>query len=131
MTRLTKRGHVIDLQILDNECSAAYKLHIEEKWGAKLQPVPPDVHCRSIAKRAIRTFKAHLLSILDGISGSLPNYLWDRILPQTDITLNLILAIQHCPFHVGLGKLQWALQLLCHTHWYHGVSSNHPQQSLH
>ena len=28
MTRLAKRGHGVDLQILDNECSVAYKLHI-------------------------------------------------------------------------------------------------------
>ena len=33
MTCLTKRGHSADLKILENECSAAYKLHIEEKWG--------------------------------------------------------------------------------------------------
>ena len=36
MAKPTKRGHVVDLQILDNECSAAYKLQIEEKWGAKI-----------------------------------------------------------------------------------------------
>ena len=28
MTRLTKRIHGVDLQILDNKCSAAYTLHI-------------------------------------------------------------------------------------------------------
>ena len=32
MSNLTKRGHGFDLQILDNEFSAAYKLQIEEKW---------------------------------------------------------------------------------------------------
>ena len=36
MANLTKRGHGFDLQILDNECSAAYKLQIKEKWGAKI-----------------------------------------------------------------------------------------------
>ena len=90
MTRLAKRGHGVDLQILDNECSAAYKLHIEEKWKAKFQLVPPDVHRRNIAERAIRTFKAHFLAILAGISDAFPNYLWDRLLPQTELTLNLL-----------------------------------------
>ena len=37
MNHLIKRGHGVDLQILDNECSAAYKLYIKEKWGAKFQ----------------------------------------------------------------------------------------------
>ena len=82
MTRLTKRGHGFDLQILYKKCSVAYKLHIEEKWGAKFQLVPPDVHPRNITKRAIRTFKAHFLAILAGISDSFPNYLWDPLYPK-------------------------------------------------
>ena len=36
MTRPTKRVHGVNLQILDKKCSAAYKLHIEEKWGGKV-----------------------------------------------------------------------------------------------
>ena len=31
MSNLTKRGYGVNLQILDNECSAAYKLQIKEK----------------------------------------------------------------------------------------------------
>ena len=83
MANLTKRGHCVDLHILDNKCSAAYKLQIEEKWGSKIQLVPPDVHCRNIAERAIRTFKAHFLSILVGVSDAFSNFLWDCLLPQT------------------------------------------------
>ena len=52
--------------------------------------MPPDVHRRNIAKRAIRTFKAHFLSILDGIPPSFPNYLWDKLLLQTKLSLNLL-----------------------------------------
>ena len=90
MANITKRGHGVDLQILDNECSAAYKLQIEEKWGAKIQLVPPDVHRRNIAERAIHTFKAHFLYILAGVSDAFPNFLWDCLLPQTELTLNLL-----------------------------------------
>ena len=90
MTRLTKRGHCVDLQILDNEYSAAYKLYIDKKWGAKFQLVPPDVHQCNISERAIRTFKAHFLAILAGVSDSFPNYLWDQILPQKELTLNIL-----------------------------------------
>ena len=31
---LHKNGHDVDLQILDNECSAAYKIQIKKKWNA-------------------------------------------------------------------------------------------------
>ena len=86
MTRLTNHRHGVDLQILDNEFSEAYKLHIEEKWGSKFQLVTYDVYCRNIAKRAIRNFKAHFLAILARISDSFPNYFWDRLLPQTELT---------------------------------------------
>ena len=50
----------------------------------------PNVHCCNIAERAIRTFKAHFLSILAGIPSSFPNYLWDKLLPQTELSLNLL-----------------------------------------
>ena len=90
MANLAKRGHGIDLQILNNDCSATYKLQIEEKWGAKFQLVPPDVHLHNIAERAIHTFKAHFLSILAGVSDAFPNFLWDCLLPQTELTLNLL-----------------------------------------
>ena len=52
--------------------------------------MPPDVNRRNIAERAIRTFKAHFLSILAGIPPSFPNYLWDKLLLQTELSLNLL-----------------------------------------
>ena len=90
MANLANRGQDVNLQILDNECIAAYKLQIEEKWVAKFQLVPPDVHRRNISERAIRTFKAHFLYILAGVSDAFPNFLWDCLLPQTLLPLNLL-----------------------------------------
>jgi hypothetical protein len=43
-TRLAAKGLSVDLQILDNEASAAYKQVITEKWKASFQLLPPDVH---------------------------------------------------------------------------------------
>jgi len=37
MTRLAARGLSVDLQILDNEASAAYKEAITFKWNATFQ----------------------------------------------------------------------------------------------
>jgi hypothetical protein len=67
MTRLAARGLSVDLQILDNEASLAYKEAITFKWNAKFQLVPPDMHRRNRAERAIRTFKYHFLAILAGV----------------------------------------------------------------
>ena len=90
MSRLQKNGHNVDLQILDKKCSTAYKLQIEEKWKSTFQLFPPDMHRHNTAERMIQTFKAHFLSILDGVSITFPNFLWDKLLPQTELTLNIL-----------------------------------------
>ncbi len=90
MSRLAARGLVVDLQILDNEASAAYKEAITVKWKAKFQLVPLDIHRRNRVERAICTFKSHFLSILAGVDTAFPPYLWDLLLPQVELTLNLL-----------------------------------------
>jgi hypothetical protein len=90
MTRLVARGFLVDLQILDNKASAAYKHTITVTWGAKFQLVPPDMHRHNRAEQAIKTFKDHFLSILTSVDASFPPYLWDLLLPQAELTLNLL-----------------------------------------
>ena len=48
------------------------------------------MHCRNQAERAIRTFKSHFLSILDRLDSAFPPYLWNLLLPQAKLTLNLL-----------------------------------------
>jgi hypothetical protein len=90
MTRLAARGLSVDLQILDNEASLAYKEAITFKWNATFQLVPPDMHRCNQAERAICTFKDHFLAILAGVDAVFPTYLWDLLLPQAKLTLNLL-----------------------------------------
>eukprot|EP00804_Cyclotella_cryptica_P028482 CCRYP_020573-RA/>CCRYP_020573-RA protein AED:0.34 eAED:0.34 QI:0/0/0/1/1/1/3/0/453 len=52
--------------------------------------VPPGCHRRNAAEVAIRNFKSHFLSILAGVADDFPLKLWDKLLPQTEITLNLL-----------------------------------------
>ena len=59
-------------------------------WGATYQVVPPNVQRLNIAERAIRTFKARFLSILSVVDPDLPKYMWDNLLVQTEITINLL-----------------------------------------
>jgi hypothetical protein len=44
MKRFKARGIKVDLQVLNNEASAAYIQSITEVWKCKHQKVPPDMH---------------------------------------------------------------------------------------
>jgi len=52
--------------------------------------VPPNNHRRNLAERAIQTFKSHFKAVLAGVDDTFPMRLWDRLLPQTILTLNLL-----------------------------------------
>ncbi len=90
MTPLAARGLLVDLQILDNKASVPYKEAITLKWNAKFQLVPQDMHSQNRAERAICTFKDHFLAILAGVDSANPPNLWDLLLPQAKLTLNLL-----------------------------------------
>ncbi len=52
--------------------------------------VPPGCHQCNAAEVAIRNFKAHFLSILAGVADDFPLHQWDKLLPQAEITINLL-----------------------------------------
>ena len=76
--------------ILDNVILHHMKDHIKDKYHFTLKVVPPGCHCHNAAKVKIRNFKEHFLSVLAGAADSFPFSLWDHLLPQTKITLNLL-----------------------------------------
>jgi hypothetical protein len=86
---LTFKGFKPKLQTLDNEASAALKNFFTVNDIA-YQLVPPRCHRRNADERAIRTFKEHFLEGLSSVDSSIPMHLWDRLLPQAEITLNLL-----------------------------------------
>jgi hypothetical protein len=86
---LTVKGFKPKLQTLDNEASAALKNFFTENDIA-YQLVPPRCHRRNTAERAIRTFKEHFVAGLSSVDPYFPLHLWDRLLPQAEITLNLL-----------------------------------------
>ena len=88
MLRLKRAGIVPKKHVLDNEVSENMKEHIRDI--CQLELVPPGCHRRNAAEVAIRNFKSHFLSILAGVADDFPPSLWDKLLPQTEITLNLI-----------------------------------------
>ena len=60
--RLKEGGLEPKMHILDNEILQEYKEAIEEH-GMKFQLVPSNNHRRNIAKKAIRVFKDHFISV--------------------------------------------------------------------
>jgi hypothetical protein len=83
------KGFKPKLQTLDNEASAALKKFFTINDIA-YQLVPPHCHRRNAAERAIRTFKEHYVEGLSSVDPAFPLHLWYRLLPQAEITLNLL-----------------------------------------
>jgi hypothetical protein len=88
--RLKNAGIVQRKHVLANEVSSAMKKVIFDKYKMEMEIVPPGCHRRNAAEVAIRNFKAHFLSVLAGVADDFPLMFWDRLLPQTEITLNLL-----------------------------------------
>ena len=86
---LIHQGHPPELHVLDNECSDDLKKAFS-KYKVQFQRVPPKEHRVNAAERAIRTFKNHLIANLCTIDSHFPLTDWDRLLPQTTLTLNLL-----------------------------------------
>ncbi len=90
LLQLKQAGIVTKNHVLDNEVSENMNNHICDTCKLDMELVPPGCHRRNIAKVAIHNFKAHFLSVLAGVADNFPPNLWDRLLPQTKITINLI-----------------------------------------
>jgi hypothetical protein len=86
---LTVKGFKSKLQTLDNEASAALKNFFTAN-DVDYQLAPPHCHRRNAAERAIRTFKEHFVAGLSSVDPTFPLHLWDRLLLQAEITLNLL-----------------------------------------
>jgi hypothetical protein len=69
---------------------ASEEFKAEIKKNCTIQLVPPDNHQQNLAERAIHTFKNHSKAILAGVDDNFLMRLWDKLLPQTILTLNLL-----------------------------------------
>jgi hypothetical protein len=86
---LMARGLRPKLMKLDNEASKLLKTYLHQQ-EITFQLVPPYSHRRNSAEIAIRSFKDHLIAGLCSTDKSFPMHLWDRLLPQAVITLNML-----------------------------------------
>jgi hypothetical protein len=86
---LTLWGFKSKLQTLDNEASAALKIFFTDN-EVNYQLVPPRCHRHNASERAIRTFRENFVAGLASVDPDFPLHLWDRLLPQAEMTLNLL-----------------------------------------
>jgi hypothetical protein len=87
--RLKSKGIMPKRQMLDNEASKEY-LKAIEKHGIEWELVPPDNHRRNLAEKGIQTAKGHIIANILGCDDSFPFREWHRMLPQIELTLNLL-----------------------------------------
>jgi len=103
--RLVAAGLRPQLQRLDNECSEALKDFFTAE-SIDYQLVPPGMHRRNAAERAIRTFKNHFIAGLCSVDKHFPLHLWDKLVPQAEATLNLLRGSRINPKLSAYAQLQ-------------------------
>ena len=86
---LTVRGYKPQTHWLDNEASDILK-QFDKANTISYQLAPPYTHRRNAAERAIRTWKNHFIAALCTVDEKFPMHLWDRLIPQATVTLNML-----------------------------------------
>ena len=56
----------------------------------KRELVPVGMHERNVAENTTQIFKGHFKYILCGVADNLPLNKWDRLIPQVELTCNLL-----------------------------------------
>ena len=101
---LKSKGMKPKIQVLDNECSQQLKDYMT-KNNIKYQLATPGQHRANAAERAIRTFKNHFVAGLCSTDEHFPLHLWDRLIEQAVITLNLLRGSRINPKHSAWSQL--------------------------
>ena len=83
------RGLHPKLQRLDNEVSHMMMEEMDTN-NITYQLTPAGNHGRNAAERAIQTFKNHFVAGLCSVHPRFPLHQWDKLLPQAELTLNLL-----------------------------------------
>lgn len=84
---LAKSGAQPNIYVMDNEASTDLKTAMKSK-NIRYELVPPHIHRRNAAERAIRTFKNHFIAGLASLDPQFPMAQWDRLLSQAVLTMN-------------------------------------------
>ena len=98
------------LRTLDNEASTILKAFLTAE-NVEYQLVPPHIHQRNSAEHAIRTFKNHFIAGLATTDPNFPLSNWCQLLPQAELTLNLLCLSQLNPKLSAYAQLEGIFDL--------------------
>jgi hypothetical protein len=84
LSGMTPKKHV-----LDNEMSQEFKDAVRMN-DMEYELVPKGQHRRNISEKAIQTWKAHAISVFSGMDSKCPLFLWDLMLGQIDMQVNML-----------------------------------------
>jgi Reverse transcriptase (RNA-dependent DNA polymerase) len=87
--RLQHAGAKPKIHRMDNEVSDVVKTFLQQQQ-VQLELTPAHIHRRNAAERAIRTWKNHFLAGLASLNPRFPLRYWSYLLPQAELTLNLL-----------------------------------------
>ena len=88
-THLSNHGLAPQVQMFNNECPAGLK-QVMQNAVVAFQLVPLHLQRTNVAEHAIDTYKDHLISGLSSCNPSFKLHLWDRLISQSTLTLNLL-----------------------------------------
>ena len=88
-SKFTDIGLRPNFQMLDNECQADLKNYMHRN-GVTFHLVSPHLHQTNSSERGIKTFKDHVITGISSCNPVFPLHFWDQLLPQANLTLNLI-----------------------------------------
>jgi hypothetical protein len=74
---------------MDNETSNLFRDALR-RLNMTVEFIPPDNHRQNPAERDIQTFKNHFIATLSSLPPDFPINEWDLLLPQAEMTLNLM-----------------------------------------
>ena len=93
------------LHTLDNEASSILRDYLRSE-DVEYQLVPPHIHQWNASECAICTFKNHFIAGLESTDPNFPLSNWCRLLPQAELTLNLLHASRLNPILSAYAQLE-------------------------
>lgn len=90
----SSHDHRPSYQRLDNETSEDLETYLRTVAKVSVSYVAPNSHRANKAERAIRSWKNHFIATLSSVQADFPMYLWDELLPQSELTIN---HMRPCP----------------------------------
>ena len=89
VTDLKSRGINPGFYFVDNEESAALKMAMTTMY-ISYQLFPPSKHRPNNSDKSVQTFKNHFIAVLCSVDENFHLQLWERLLQQAIIILNLL-----------------------------------------